>query len=501
MGAARKAPKQRGRSAVDRQSHNLEAEGSTPSPATSVSIRCSHSELLPLEKLVPNPKNPNRHPEAQLRLLAKIIQAQGFRSPIVVSRRSGFIIKGHGRLEAARALGMEAVPVDFQDYASEAEEYADLIADNRLAELAEMDQGALKDLLQELDTGELDMELTGFDEAALAELMTAVGAGGMGDGEAREKLQERFIIPPFSILDSRAGYWQERKRAWRALIKDGGESRTGLLKFSKLITSKFGSQGAANVSLLDPVLAELACAWFTPSGEKAAIFDSFAGDTVFGFVAAYLGHDFTGIELRQEQAELNEARCHAAGLLNATYINDDARNLGKRLKPESQDLFFSCPPYLDLEKYSDDPRDLSAMSHEAAFAVFQDVFRQAFQALRPNRFAVLVIGEVRTKRGPFAAFVPKLIQAMQEAGFAYYNEAILVNCIGTAALRADKAMNNSRKLTKVHQNVLVFFKGDPKAIPATFGPFLNAEDIAEELQAFAADDEAPQEPGEEEASE
>lgn len=460
-------------------------------------MECAHTELVPIEQLTPNPRNPNTHPEAQLALLAKIIAAQGFRSPIVVSRRSGFIIKGHGRLEAARRLGMEKVPVDVQDYPNEAAEYADLIADNRLAELAEMDTAALKDLLAELDTGELDMDLTGYDSAALEELMTAVGANGMGEGEARVKLQERFVVPPFSILDSRAGYWQDRKRAWRALIKDGGETRKGLLKFSKTIASKFGKQGEANVSLLDPVLAELAVQWFTPSKQKAAIFDSFAGDTVFGFVASYLGHAFTGIELRKEQAEVNQARCAEQGL-EARYVNDDGRNLLEHLAPESQDLYFSCPPYLDLEEYSDDPRDISAMSHAEAFAVFEQVFASAYKALKPGRFAVLVIGEVRTKKGPFAGFVPRLIGAMEKAGFAYYNEAILVNCIGTAALRADKAMNTSRKLTKVHQNVLVFLKGDPKQLPETFGAFIAAEEISEQLADFAGSEESEQAPAAEE---
>lgn len=135
-------------------------------------IHCSHTEVWPLAKLVPNPRNPNTHPPEQLRLLAKILQAQGWRSPIVVSKRSGFIVKGHGRLEAAKLAGMESAPVDLQEYADEATEWADLVADNRLAELAEIDNAVLKDLLLELDTGAIDMELTGFTEDVLEGLMT-----------------------------------------------------------------------------------------------------------------------------------------------------------------------------------------------------------------------------------------------------------------------------------------------------------------------------------------
>ena len=135
-------------------------------------IRCKHTKKVPIEELVPNPRNPNTHGEGQIKLLAKIIDFQGWRSPVVVSKQSGFVVRGHGRLLAARHLGLESVPVDFQDYENEAQEHADLVADNRIAELAEMDRGTLKDLIEELDTGDLDLDLTGFDEGSLADLMS-----------------------------------------------------------------------------------------------------------------------------------------------------------------------------------------------------------------------------------------------------------------------------------------------------------------------------------------
>ena len=139
-----------------------------------IPIFCAHTEIVETEKLIPNPKNPNRHPEAQIKLLAKIIKAQGFRNPIVVSKRSGFVIKGHGRLDAAKLLEMLTVPVDFQDYESEAAEWADMIADNRIAEISETDEDSLKALLQELD-GKIDLDLTGFDEDSLDELLDRLG--------------------------------------------------------------------------------------------------------------------------------------------------------------------------------------------------------------------------------------------------------------------------------------------------------------------------------------
>jgi DNA modification methylase len=140
------------------------------SDTPAVAIYCAHTELVDIDKLVENPRNPNQHPEAQIALLAKIIRSQGFRNPVVVSKRSGFITKGHGRLAAARLLQMPGVPVDYQDYESEAAEWADMIADNRIAELAETDDDALKALLKELD-GQIDLDLTGFDEDSLDDIL------------------------------------------------------------------------------------------------------------------------------------------------------------------------------------------------------------------------------------------------------------------------------------------------------------------------------------------
>jgi len=149
-------------------------------------VFCAHTELVETEKLVPNPRNPNCHPESQIKLLAKIIKAQGWRNPIVVSKRSGFVIKGHGRLDSAKLLECERVPVDFQEYDNEAAEWADMLADNKIAELAENDNEELKALIKELD-GKIDLDLTGFDEDSLDELLKRLNTT---EGEAST------VMPP-----------------------------------------------------------------------------------------------------------------------------------------------------------------------------------------------------------------------------------------------------------------------------------------------------------------
>jgi DNA modification methylase len=137
-------------------------------------VFCAYDKLVPIEELVPNPKNPNMHPSNQVKMLGAIIKANGWRQPITVSTRSGFIVKGHGRYEAAKAIGSTVVPVDYQEYATEAEEYADLTADNRIAEMADMNTSMLADILQELDTGEVPLEMTGYTEEDLQGILDAL---------------------------------------------------------------------------------------------------------------------------------------------------------------------------------------------------------------------------------------------------------------------------------------------------------------------------------------
>jgi DNA modification methylase len=126
-------------------------------------INCSHAEVLPLHKIIPNPKNPNKHPPEQIERLAKLIDYQGQRHPIIVSRRSGFVVVGHGRLEAIKKLGWESAAVDFQDFADEAQEYAFVTSDNAIAEWAELDLAAIN--TEMLDLGpDFDIDLLGIKD-------------------------------------------------------------------------------------------------------------------------------------------------------------------------------------------------------------------------------------------------------------------------------------------------------------------------------------------------
>lgn len=159
-----------------------------------IPIFCSHDSLVEIDKIIPNKANPNRHPQDQIILLAQIMKGQGVRSPITVSTRSGLVVKGHGRLQASKLIEMTHYPVDYQNYASEAEELADLIADNRIAELAEIDNRALLDMLQQLDTGEIPLDFTGFDEQSLADLICS-----FDESIPKEKEEKEGDLMPFTM--------------------------------------------------------------------------------------------------------------------------------------------------------------------------------------------------------------------------------------------------------------------------------------------------------------
>lgn len=107
-------------------------------------IKCVFTECVNLNDLKPNPLNKNKHPEKQIKRLAKLFEYHGIRHPIIVSLRSGYIVAGHGRLEAAKLLGLSQFPVDYQGFDSDESEYAFLQADNAIALWAELDVESIK---------------------------------------------------------------------------------------------------------------------------------------------------------------------------------------------------------------------------------------------------------------------------------------------------------------------------------------------------------------------
>ena len=134
---------------------------------------------------------------------------------------------------------------------------------------------------------------------------------------------------------------------------------------------------------------------------------------------------------------------------------------------DEYDFMLTCPPYADLEVYSDDPKDLSNMEYSEFVKAYTEIIRKTTAKLKENSYAVCVVGEVRNKKGYYYNFVSDTIKAFEVAGLIYYNEIILTQPIGTAALRANNIFGKYRKVIKSHQNVLVFLKGNEKEIQLT----------------------------------
>lgn len=161
----------------------------TPKATTNdgILVFCAHDDIIPTSRLKPNPLNPNSHPEEQIKLLADIIERTGWRQPITVSNQSGCIVKGHGRLAAAKLKGWSNVPVDYQDYSNKDEEYADLIADNRLAELSQIQEDVMAELMQSFDDPEL-LELTGYNSDEIDDILNSITEEEPEEEEEEEKV-------------------------------------------------------------------------------------------------------------------------------------------------------------------------------------------------------------------------------------------------------------------------------------------------------------------------
>lgn len=124
-------------------------------------VKCLFDKMVSVDELKAHPKNRNKHPADQIERLAKILKFQGWRYPVKVSKLSGFVTSGHGRIEAARLAGWKQVPVNFQEYDDEAQEYADVQADNAIALWAELDIESIK---LDLESIEIDFSLLGLNE-------------------------------------------------------------------------------------------------------------------------------------------------------------------------------------------------------------------------------------------------------------------------------------------------------------------------------------------------
>lgn len=456
--------------------------------------------------------HPENAREGDIGAICQAMTENGVYGRLLVQASTGYILKGNHTYQSLCLLGWTEFDIEEIDVTDEHARRI-LLADNRTSDLAEYNLlGLAKTIRRQMEEAGT-LAGTGFEPDDLDQIIRDLNAEASAaeaaqddtfadDAQidaARLTLAERFVVPPFTVLDARQGYWRQRKQAWLDLGVKGERGRGEGLLFASptasdpgfyqkksraeeqlgrsLTTAEFlehyyepdGDALDAGVSIFDPVLCEIAYRWFMPKGGH--ILDPFAGEATKGLVAAYLGHPYTGVELREEQ--VNENITQAAAMARSdrwvepTWIRGDSARITDHLPPgQLYDGIFTSPPYYDLEVYSTSEKDGSAMASYPDFMRFYgEVFRGAVSRLKDNRFVVVKIGEIRDKRtGVQRNFLGHNISCFLDLGLHYYNEAVLVTPVGSLAIRAGRAFAATRKTGKGHQNVLVFWKGDPEEL-------------------------------------
>ena len=430
-------------------------------------------ERLKINDLLEYKYNAKEHPEWQIEQIVNSIKQFGFNDPIAIDENNT-IIEGHGRLYALQEMGETEVDCIRLSHLDEEQKRAYILAHNKLTMNTDFDL----DLLQlELDNIiEIDMSDFGFTiDEEVQSLKDKIK-----ENDYAVSIIDDFIIMPQTIFDTRQGHWQNRKKQWLELGIKSELGREEDLTFNKQLQSS----GLGGTSIFDPTLCEICYKWFTPH-ENSKIIDPFAGGGVRGIVAERLGFTYTGIDLRKEQIDANYINAKEIGsdTDKINWICDNSLNVDEHIEDESADLLFTCPPYFDLEVYSDDENDISNMTYDEFCEAYTTIMKKFANKLKDNRFAIVVISDVRDKRGYYRDLTGITKQAFKEIGALFYNDIILVNVTGSGALRVRKQMNSGRKVIRTHQNVLVFFKGNPKEIKNEFGPIAlldKLEDTEEE---------------------
>ena len=433
------------------------------------------TDLKPLEKNPFKVKN-----DAQIEKIGKSIKdferMMSIR-PIIIDEEN-VILGGNKRFFALKKLGYKEIPdtwVKMETGLSEDEKREFTVKDNAHWG-SEWDYDMLSDWNVDLEDWGLELPELEIDEEITEEK------------EQHKKLSDRFIIPPFSVLDTKQGVWQQRKNYWLSLGIKSEIGRDNVLSGDvngtyNNIKESYNIFNTFDVSIFDPVLCELAYKWFNiPNGK---ILDCFAGGSVRGIVAAKLGYEYLGNDLRSEQIDANIINAKEVlrdAEIYPTWTCGDSLHIDTIAKGYEADLLFSCPPYADLEVYSDKKEDLSNMSYKDFIAVYREIIRKSCQLLKDDRFSVFVVSEVRYKNEFYYGFISDTIQAFKDAGCNFYNDIVLYNMIGRTAMTCVKGMRK-RKIGKVHQNVLVFYKGNPKNIKQNYPEldlsYMQEEDIME----------------------
>lgn len=264
-----------------------------------------------------------------------------------------------------------------------------------------------------------------------------------GNEHKRLSMSDRIGFLPISIWKPN---W-EIVKTLKALVGDAGETRNLVGKKMQLLGSKY------TTSIFNPHLAQMILSAYCPA--KAKIYDAFAGGGTRGFIATAMGHDYTGVEIRQDEVD-RIIKQQGELLAPFAIICDDSR-----FYPIDEGLYdfsYSCPPYYDLEVYSTIDGDMSNVStYEEFLGMLKQSLEVTYKGLKEGALCVWVVGNFRKNDGSLRHFNGDTVRLAQEVGFSLWDELIFWGASDVAASRSGQFIAN-RKSVRVHEYILIFKK-------------------------------------------
>ena len=429
-------------------------------------------EIRKIEELKYYPGNPRKISDEMLKNLKKSIREFGIVDPLIINKDNE-VIGGNQRLKAAKEEGLTEVPIIIINLTKERERALNLVL-NKIQ--GEWDNGLLIDFIKDLPKEEID--LTGFTESELYMLDWDLRL----DGTRKGNLSREFLYPPFTVLDTKVKRWRDLRAYWDNKYGDNlTETKNYLLSKGQNIMTVFNK----GTSKFDPVLAQIIYKWFMPSS-GGMILNPTCGEPTTGIVAGELGFRYLGIDIRQEQVDINNRLARQYKFDKVEYLTFDSMKLNEKVVDRKFDLVFYSPPYYAIEAYSFDSNDISVRAEKQGYLYFMEGFEKIIMhsanLLKDNRFYVIKLGDIREIKGKdkgiLLNFLGDTVNVASKYGLKYYNDLVLVTAIGTAPVRARNLFRN-RKIVRTHQRVLIFYKGDFSEIRKEFPLRFSEEELKE----------------------
>lgn len=307
------------------------------------------------------------------------------------------------------------------------------------------------------------------------------------------KIKLKCDVPYFSVFNRNSSRWKQRDTMWKQII-----CREGLYKNShKLKCFRIGEckteiaqqiRKQEFISIFNPFLCQVIYSWFCP--QNGSILDPFCGAATRGIVASILNYKYTGFDIDSEVININNnffdkfiKKKFAKKLSRPIWVCGDSKDINK-FTEDKFDFIFSCPPYWNLERYTEMRGDLSTMSYNKFCKRLSLIIEKTVSLLKKDRFACFVVSELRNlQTGGYLGFVPFIIRSFESAGMIFYNDIILIDKIGTAPVRGS-AYFKTKKIARVHQNVLIFYKGNVKKIKQNFKEIKKEENDSNLIKYF-----------------